>query len=211
MEAIKFSSFELNLTNEVVNRLEQLGYTPESLKEAIKAHEWKHQSDSPALYCGTYGKYNSGNFSGIWVDVSTFDDYEDFVNFCKAIHADEEDPEIMCQDGENIPDSLCCESMGEEGFEKIMEYCDLCDEYNVSAVEDFLEFYSPEYLDNMCDAYVGVYDSEEDFAKEKVINEFNPEKIMGDFADYFDYDAYARDLFINYYKYGSHGTVLRTF
>lgn len=137
MEAIKFTSFELNLTEEVINRLSDLGYTPESLKEAVIRHEWKHQSDSPALYCGTYGKYNSGNFSGIWVDVSTFDDYEDFVNFCLAIHADEEDPEIMFQDGENIPDSLCCESMGEEEFNQIAEYCELCDEYSVEAVDDF--------------------------------------------------------------------------
>ena len=94
MEAIKFSSFELNLTDEVINRLSDLGYTPESLKEAISRHEWKQQSDSQAIYCGTYGKYNSGNFSGIWVDVSTFDSYEDFENFCLAIHADEENPEI---------------------------------------------------------------------------------------------------------------------
>ena len=65
MEAIRFKSFELNLTEEVINRIADLGYTPESLKEAVSRHEWKHQSDSPALYCGTYGKYNSGNFSGI--------------------------------------------------------------------------------------------------------------------------------------------------
>ena len=125
MEAIKFTSStsgELILTNEVINRLAQLGYTPESLKEAISEHEWKHESDSPALYCGTYGKYNSGNLGGIWVNVSTFGSYEYFIDFCKAIHADEEDPEIMCQDGENIPDSLCSESMGEEEFNNLLKY-----------------------------------------------------------------------------------------
>ena len=211
MEAIKFKSFELNLTEEVINRLSDLGYTPESLKEAVIRHEWKHQSDSPALYCGTYGKYNSGNFSGIWVDVSTFDSYEDFENFCLAIHADEEDPEIMCQDGENIPDSLCCESMGEEEFNQIAEYCELCDDYGVSAVEDFLEWYSPEDLDNMNDAYAGVYDSKEDFAREIVNGCYDLEKMMGHLADYFNYEALARDLFLGDYHFGSHGTVLRTF
>ena len=211
MEAIKFKSFELNLTEEVINRLSDLGYTPESLKEAVIRHEWKHQSDSPALYCGTYGKYNSGNFSGIWVDVSTFDSYEDFVNFCLAIHADEEDPEIMFQDGENIPDSLCCESMGEKGFNKIAEYCELCDEYSVEAVDDFLEWDSTEDLDNMHDAYVGVYDSREDFAREIVSDCYDIENIMGNLACYFDYEAFARDLFMGDYYFGSHGTVLRTF
>lgn len=211
MEAIKFTSFELNLSDEVINRLSDLGYTPESLKEAVIRHEWKHQSDSPALYCGTYGKYNSGNFRGIWVDVSTFDSYDDFENFCLAIHADEEDPEIMFQDGENIPDSLCCESMGEEEFNQIAEYCELCDEYSVEAVDDFLEWYSPEDLDMMYDSYAGVYDSEEDFAREIVNDCYDLEKMMGNLADYFNYEALARDLFLGDYHFGSHGTVLRTF
>ena len=211
MEAIKFSFGDLKLTDEVINRIADLGYTPESLKEAVIRHEWKHQSDSPALYCGTYGKYNSGNLRGIWVDVSTFDDYEDFVNFCLAIHADEENPEIMCQDGENIPDSLCCESMGEKGFNKIAEYCELCDEYSVEAVDDFLEWYSPEDLDMMHDVYVGVYDSEEDFAREIVNDRCDLEKMIGDLDYYFNYEALSRDLFLGDYHFGSHGTVLRTF
>lgn len=211
MEAIKFKSFELNLTDEVINRLSDLSYTPESLKEAVKNHEQTNGSDSPALYCGTYGKYNSGNLRGMWVNVSTFDDYEDFVNFCLAIHADEEDPELMYQDFENMPDSLYHESMGDEGFNKIEEYCELCDDYSVEAVDDFLEWYSPEDLDMMHDSYAGVYDSEEDFAREIVNGCYDLEKMMGNLADYFDYEALARDLFLSDYHFGSHGTVLRTF
>ena len=211
MEAIKFKSFELNLSNEVVNRLADLGYTPESLKEELKKHEQTNGSDSPALYCGTYGKYNSGNLRGMWVNVSTFDDYEDFVNFCLAIHADERDPELMYQDFENMPDSLYHESMGEEGFNKIAEYCELCDDYGVSAVDDFLEWYSTEDLDNMHDAYVGVYDSREDFAREIVNDCYDLENMIGNLAYYFDYEAFASDLFLSDYHFGSHGTVLRTF
>lgn len=211
MEAIKFSSFELNLSNEVINRIAQLGYTPESLKEAIKNHEQTNGSDSPALYCGTYGKYNDGSLCGLWIDLSSFDDYDEFINFCCAIHADEEDPEIMYQDYENMPDSLYSESMGEKGFEKIMEYCELCDDYSVEAVDDFLEWYSPDDLDMMQDSYAGVYDSKEDFAREIVNDCYDLEKMMGDLACYFDYEALARDLFINDYHFGSHGTVLRTF
>ena len=211
MEAIKFTFGSLSLTNEVISRLATLGDTPESLKEAIKAHELTKGSESTALYCGTYGKYNEGNLGGMWVHPSTFNSYEDFVNFCKAIHADEEDPEIMCQDGENIPDSLCCESMREEGFNNILKYCELCDDYSVEAVDDFLEWYSPEDLDRMHDAYVGVYDSEEDFAREIVNERCDLEKTMGDLAYYFNYEALTRDLFLGDYHFGSHGTVFRTF
>ena len=211
MEATKSTFIELRLTDEVVNRLADLGYTLESLQEAISNHEWKHDSDSPALFCGTYGKYNSGNFNGMWVNVSTFDSYEDFRDFCLAIHADEEEPELMFQDGENIPDSLCSESMGEEEFNNLLKYCELCDEYNVLAVDDFLELYSPEDLDRMTDAYAGVYDSKEDFARETVNECYDLDKMMGDLAYYFDYEAFARDLFINDYCFGSHGTVFARF
>ena len=211
MEAIKFTFGSLSLTNEVINRLADLDYTPESLKEAIKAHEKTNNSESPALYCGTYGKYNSGNLRGMWVDLSTFDYYEDFENFCLAIHADEADPELMYQDYENMPRSLYHESMGEEGFNKIAEYCELCDDYSVEAVDDFLEWSSSDDLGRMHDAYVGVYDSEEDFAEEIVSDCYDLDNMMGSLACYFDYEKFARDLFMCDYYFGSHGTVFRAF
>ena len=213
MEAIKFTSStsgELILTNEVINRLADLGYTPESLKEEIKNHE-QTNGYSPALYCGTYGKYSEGKLCGMWVNVSTFDSYEDFENFCLAIHADESDPELMYQDYENMPGSLYSESMGEEGFNKILKYFELRDDYSISAVDDFLEWDSTDDLDRMHDAYVGVYDSEEDFARETVNECYDLENMMGSLADYFDYEAFARDLFMGDYYFGSHGTVFRTF
>lgn len=210
MEAIKFVFGDLELTDEVIKRLAQLGYTPESLKDAIKAHEWKYPSESPALYCGTYGKYNRFNVRGMWVNLSTFDSYKDFEAFCLAIHADEADPEIMYQDFTNMPRSLYHESMCEKGFDKIMEYREMCEEYNVFAVDDFLEWLSPEDLDRMPDAYVGVYDTPRDFAYEKADEVFNLPNI-GDIALYFDYAAYTRSLFTGNYHYGSHGTVFARF
>ena len=207
MEATKSTFIELRLTDEVINRLADLGYTLESLQEAISNHEWKHDSDSPAIYCGTYGKYNSGNLRGMWANLSTFDSYEDFRDFCLAIHADEDDPELMFQDGENIPDSLCHESIGEEEFNNILKYCELCEEYDVFAVYDFLEWRTPEELDDMHDAYVGVYESEEDFAEELVNDCYDLDKMMGNLAGYFDYEKFARDLFISDYYFGSRGTV----
>lgn len=210
METIKFVFGDLELTNEVINRLAQLGYTLESLKKAIKAHEWTNESDSPALYCGTYGKYNKFNVRGMWVNLSTFDNYEDFERFCLAIHADEADPELMYQGHTNIPDSLYQESMAENGFNKIMEYCELCEEYSVFAVNDFLERWSPEDLNRMPDAYVGVYDTPREFAYEKADEVFNLPNI-GDIALYFDYAAYARSLFTGDYYFGSHGAVFERF
>ena len=207
MEAIRFTFGGLELTNEVTNRLAALGYTPESLKEAINLQELECERESPALFCGTYGKYNEGNLGGMWVHPYTFDSYEDFINFCKAIHADEADPELMYQDFANIPDSLYSESMGEEEFNNILKYCELCDEYSVEAVDDFLEWDSTDDLDRMHDAYMGVYDSEEDFAEELVSDCYDLDNMMGSLAFYFDYEKFARDLFMSDYYFGSHGTV----
>ena len=207
MEATKSTFIELRLTDEVINRLADLGYTLESLQEAISKHEWKHDSESPALYCGTYGKYNSGSLNGMWVDLSTFDYYDEFEAFCLAIHADEDDPELMYQDYENMPDSLYHESMGKKGIEKIMEYWGMCNEYSVNAVNDFIEWRTPEDLCDMYDAYVGVYESKEDFARESVNECYNIEKMLGNLSNYFDYEKFARDLFMSDYYFGSHGTV----
>lgn len=100
----------LTLRQEIIDRLEELGYTPESLGEAITEHESDYRDGNPSLYCGTYAKYNDGDISGLWIDLSTFDSYNDFIDFCKAYHVDEEDPELMFQDYENFPREWYCES-----------------------------------------------------------------------------------------------------
>ena len=50
------------------------------------------------VYVGTYNKYNNGSLFGKWLDLS---DYSD---------KDEQEPEFMFQDYENIPETLISES-----------------------------------------------------------------------------------------------------
>lgn len=58
----------------------------------------------PAIYVGTYGKYNSGSIAGGWVYLDEFDSKADFLRYCtQQLHADERDAELMFQDYENIP------------------------------------------------------------------------------------------------------------
>lgn len=62
----------------------------------------------------------------MWVDLTTFDCYNDFIDFCRLLHQDEDDPEFMHQDFENFPKSWYCESsMGEETFDRIIEFSKL--------------------------------------------------------------------------------------
>lgn len=60
----------------------------ESVSSYIVDYLW----DQPAIYCGTYKKYNEGSLFGAWLDLRTFDSYEEFIDVCKQLHADEEDP-----------------------------------------------------------------------------------------------------------------------
>lgn len=160
------------------------------------------------VYVGTYGKYNEGSLCGLWIDLSSFNDYDEFINFCKAIHADEEDPELMAQDYEGFPRQWYNEGfMSEDDFDNILEYSDMCDKHGSDAVDDYMEFHNT--LDNFEEAYCGEWDSEEDFARHIVEECYNLENMMGSLANYFDYEAFARELFDWDYTMGANNNVFR--
>lgn len=206
IKAIRLQFGELTIMAEVEARIEELGFTPETLIDAIGEHK-SDCSGNPSIYCGTYGKYSGEvGIRGLWIDLTTFYDY--FVNFCNAIHADEEDPELMFQDYEAFPRKWYDEScFGQCCFEAVREYSDLCDKYSPDAVDAFIDW-GYEDLEHFEDSYVGEYDIEEDFAREIVNDCYDLEKQMGHLANYFDYDAYARDLFMYDYYYDN-GYVFR--
>ena len=159
------------------------------------------------LYVGTYAKYNAGTLKGAWLNLYDYNDKEEFYNACRELHADEKDPEFMFQDAENIPESLYSESYVNEFIWEILSRID-----EISNVEAFFEFCdymypSPfetganidDFISDFDDAYQGEFDSEEDFA-EYIVNEcYNIEKTMGSLANYFDYESFARDLFLTDY------------
>ena len=37
-------------------------------------------AETPAVYCGTYGKYANGSIEGEWVNLTDFDTYEEFMD-----------------------------------------------------------------------------------------------------------------------------------
>lgn len=181
---------ELNITPRVEERLAELGYTPEELQEAVAEHKSGCDGE-PSVYVGTYGKYNDGSLCGLWIDLSSFDDYDEFINFCKAIHADEEDPELMAQDFECFPRQWYNEGfIDEDDFNHILEYSQMCDKHGQEAADDYMEFHDE--LDNFEEAYCGEWDSEEDFARHIVDECYDLESEMGDLARYFDYEAFGR-------------------
>ncbi len=72
-----------------------------------------------------------GSLCGLWIDLSSFNDYDEFISFCKAIHADEEDSELMAQAYEGFPRQWYNEEfMSEDDY---MEFHDELDNFEVIA------------------------------------------------------------------------------
>lgn len=197
----------LVITPQVEDRLYSLGFSVPELEDAIDDH--KSPGDGqPSVYVGTYSKYNDGCLRGLWVDLSTFCDYDEFITFCQAIHADEEDPELMAQDYECFPRQWYNEGfILRSDFEKILEYWDMCEKYSTEAVDDWMEFRDD--LTDFEEAYCGDWQDEEDFARHIIDECYNLEGTMGDLARYFDYKAFGRELFMFDYFMGANNTVFR--
>ena len=163
----------------------------------------------PSVYCGTYRKYNEGSLYGAWLDISKFCDYEEFIDVCRQLHADEEDPELMFQDYECFPSALYSEScMDEEAFTMILEYAGLNDDEK-EAVDDWMTLGHDFDMERFNEAFQGHFSSKEDFAEHIVDECYDIEKCMGSLSSYFDYEAFARDLFMCDYEMGNNNHVFR--
>ena len=64
-----------------------MNYREPLTKNEIREHAAHYENSNPAVYCGTYAKYNNGSLYGMWIDLSTFENYHDFMEFCNRLHA----------------------------------------------------------------------------------------------------------------------------
>ena len=159
-----------------------------------------------AIYVGTYAKYNAGSLFGKWFNLSDFTDKDEFMEACKKLHKDEDDPEFMFQDRENIPEELVSESWISEKFFELRDKVEDMDATEQEAFTIWLDYESrdlskddaDDLVKKFKDDYIGKYDEEEDYAREVVEQCYE----VSDFVlNYFDYAAFARDLFNGDYKH----------
>ena len=135
------------------------------------------------VYVGTYARYNNGSLFGKWLDLSDYSDKDEFLEACRELHKDEQDPEYMFQDYENVPESLISESWLSGKF---FELRDAIEKLSETQQEAFFVW---------CDHHNSDI-SEEDYAYEIVEQCYE----LPEFAKtYFDYSAFARDLFMTDY------------
>jgi len=176
----------------------------------MRRHLLAHNDDDhPALYVGTYRKYNNGSLAGAWLDLASFADYEDFMECCRELHNDEQEPELMMQDYMNFPREFYSESsFSEENFDRIREFW-LLDSKEQDAFYCYLSCfgadhaYSDDLISHFREHYMGEWDSEEDFARHIVDECGMLDKMSESLQPYFDYEAFARDLFLTDYYYDS--------
>lgn len=161
-----------------------------------------------SVYVGTFGKYSSGSIAGNWLNIADYESKTEFMQACAELHSDEADAEFMFQDWENIPSALIAEcwidgkvfefaakmkELDDTTAEAFGVYLDNIGMYEIDSkdVEDIFEDFQ--------EAYNGEFESEEDFAY-YCVEEFYSD--MPEIAKrYFDYSAFARDLFIADYNF----------
>ena len=173
------------------------------IENAIGEHALK-DNDNPALYVGTYAKYNEGSLEGEWIDLSTFIDPSDFLEFCTdVLHADEDDPELMFQDFMNFPKSLYSESASDDELQKIWDWMDYDDDEREIIEEYWDEVGSKEDPDTILERHVYSGDFKDfayEQAEEMIACSGAPECV----SRYFDYEAWERDLQFDYYITENH-------
>lgn len=147
-----------------------------------------------SIYVGTYQKYNNGSIGGAWVDLTKFSNEDEFLDYCRELHKDEEDPEFMLQDFEGFPKAYYSES----GLDSdLWEWLSL-DYDDKAMLEAFIECYGQNgTIDEARDAFVGQYDSDIDFTMELLESCGD---IPSDLPHYvlIDWDGTSRTIMMDY-------------
>lgn len=147
---------------------------------------------TPALYVGTYSKYNDGNLTGEWVDLEDFADADEFMDYCYQLHADEEDAEIMFQDFEGFPQVFYSESMNTDSMVNLYEYVKLSEDEK-EIVDAYLEIEPNGTIGDALSTYYGTYASWDDFVHDYADNLLDAEGVTGGIArDFFDYEYFGK-------------------
>ena len=179
----------------------------------------RNSKNTPRIYVGTYGQYNSGSLFGKWFDLTDYADLKEFLQDCFEFHRNEFDPELMFQDWENIPDFLISEcslhieafayfeatrEMDDETAEAFEVYCKQINYWPSNGyelddqLESFRECYQGFFGGSMKDATL-------EYTYQYVEETGLLSGVPSTLEKYFDYEAFAKDLFLDgYSEYEGH-------
>jgi antirestriction protein len=150
---------------------------------------------SPRIYVACLAAYNNGTLHGQWIDVTTEEEMQDKINvMLKASPCpNAEEWEIHDHEGLSSWGELHDLETCVERAEFIAEHGDIGEELISECSGDL------EHAKNLMDNYCGEFDSEVAFA-EQTFDELYAHEMPKHLAFYFDYEAFARDLFLDGYR-----------
>ena len=153
----------------------------------------------PAVYVGTYGKYNNGSIDGKWLALSNYENADAFYKACRELHSDDPDPEFMFQDNENMP----CE-FGESGdIAEVYKLLEIIKDLDLDAdvIRAGIALNIP--LESIEDAYYGEYSSDIEFAENYAETQGFEEPMKWPFI-HIDWQEAARDLMFYFQEDNDH-------
>jgi len=149
------------------------------------------------IYVASLSDYNAGNLHGAWIELDDKDSDEVYAEIDEMLGKSRElvAEEYAIHDHEGFPIRVREYDISELlGF---MEEYNQCEEWEREAFLAYLgnagAFTYVDYS-SFEDAYHGEHDSALDFAYDLIEGNGMLEKVPEDIANYFDYEAYARDL-----------------
>ena len=142
--------------------------------------------NNACVYVGTYHKYNCGSLDGAWVDLESFNDEEELMEFLYRLHADEAEPEFMVQDYMNFPRRFYSESMNEHDFAELFKWLNLDTEEREMCAEYWKEIDESASIDEIADRLVYSGDSNEYFDElaEEALSDYNVPNFLQFCFDY---------------------------
>ena len=157
-------------------------------KEELNLHTGIKDNNA-SVYVGTYHKYNCGSLDGAWVDLESFHNEKELMEFLYRLHADESEPELMVQDFMNFPRRFYSESMTDSDFAELYKWLNLDEEEREMCAEYWKEIDESASVDEIADRLVYSGDSNEYFDElaEEAFSDYN----VPNFLQFcFDYDKW---------------------
>ena len=164
-----------------------------------------------SIYVASLPDYNAGILYGSWINLEDCEDLEDLQNCVFNILAESPTAkkegrktaeEFAIHDFEGFPEGIISENSSlSEVWQIYEEFMQAKEEDNLEAFEVYASEFDDINYQNFLDKYCGCFESEEDFA-ESLLQETGLFKDIDPVLErYFDYEAYARDLFMGDYAF----------
>ena len=181
-----------------------LGAKEAALKPLTKEELNMHtgiKDNNACVYVGTYHKYSCGSLYGAWVDLESFNDEEELMEFLYRLHADEAEPEFMVQDFMNFPRRFYSESMNEHDFAELYEWLNLDEEEREMCAEYWDEIYEGASVDEITNSLVysgNSYDFFDELAEEELQNVPDALKFCFDYGKWRELCSYDFNVTSNF-------------